>query len=80
MNSNIELKITEFMNRVGEYLSLEYDPIYYKEYTKDKNLSNMFDFVGSYYMGGNNVPDTARYVVELILMNYRENESRRKQH
>jgi hypothetical protein len=24
--------------------------------------------VGSYYFGGNNVPDTARYVVELIDM------------
>lgn len=72
MNDRLSKKITEFMNSVGEYISMEYKPKYYREYTKDKNLSGFFDFVGSYYMGGSNVPDTARYVVELIKMNNRE--------
>lgn len=68
MNDKVAGCIADFINRVGDYLHMEYDPIYYKEFTKDKNLAHMFDFVGSYYLGGNNVPDTARYVVELILM------------
>lgn len=70
MSDKIIGYITCFFNRVGDYIYLEYDPIYYKVYTKDKNLNNMFDFVASYYLGGNSVPDTARYVVELIITNY----------
>ena len=72
MNDKIAGHISDFLNKVGEYLHMEYDPIYYKEFTADRNLSTMFDFVASYYMGGSNVPDTARYVVELILMNKRD--------
>jgi hypothetical protein len=47
---------------------MEYGSEYYSEFTKDNNLQRMYDFVGSYYLGGNNVPDTARYVVELLNM------------
>jgi len=65
-------QITQFMSSVGEYIHMEYDPMYYEEYTSDHNVANMFDFVGSYYMGGSSVPDTARYVVELIIMRKRE--------
>jgi hypothetical protein len=32
----------------------------------------MFDFIAGYYLGGANVPDTARYVVELMKMNNKE--------
>lgn len=66
MNDKINLHIAEFMSKVGDYIHMEYKPKYYKEYTRDKNLSGLFEFVGSYYMGGSNVPDTARYVVEYI--------------
>lgn len=66
MNEKITFQITDFINRVGDYLHMEYDSKYYKEYTRDKNLGGLFEFVGSYYMGGSNVPDTARYVVEYI--------------
>ena len=72
MNNKLNTQITEFMNCVGEYLLMEYKPKYYEEYRKDKNQSHFFDFVGSYYMGGSNVPDTARYVVELIKNKYYE--------
>jgi hypothetical protein len=47
---------------------MEYDHKYYNEFTKENNQKRMYDFVGSYYLGGNNVPDTARYVVELFNM------------
>lgn len=73
MNDKVIGYITNFINSVGDYLHMEYDPVYYEAFTEDSNLSAMFDFVGSYYMGGSNVPDTARYVVELIKMNRRDN-------
>lgn len=72
MNDKLSDQIIDFMNYVGDYLLMEYKPKYYEEYRKDKNQSHFFDFVGSYYMGGSNVPDTARYVVELIKHNYYE--------
>lgn len=72
MNDKLNQNISAFITKVGDYIHMEYKSKYYKEYTKDKNLSGLFDFVGSYYMGGSNVPDTARYVVELIKMNERE--------
>lgn len=77
MNNKVVGYITNFMNSVGDYLHMEYDPMYYEAFTEDNNLSAMFDFVGSYYMGGSNVPDTARYVVELILMNKRDEKHER---
>jgi hypothetical protein len=69
MNAQLYNQIMDFGNSVGEYIRMEYEPIYYEQFNA-KNL-NMFDFIGSYYMGGSNVPDTARYVVELIKMNNR---------
>lgn len=71
MNDKIIGQITDFMNRIGDYIHMEYDAVYYEQFTTDENLSNMFDFVASYYLGGSNVPDTARYVVELVKMNKR---------
>lgn len=69
MTEKLYNQIMIFGNSVGEYIRMEYEPIYYEQFNA-KNL-NMFDFIGSYYMGGSNVPDTARYVVELIKMNNR---------
>ncbi len=69
MTEKLYNQILNFGNSVGEYIRMEYEPIYYEEFNT-KNL-NMFDFIGSYYMGGSNIPDTARYVVELIKMNNR---------
>jgi hypothetical protein len=66
MNDKISLQITDFMTSVGNYIHMEYKPKYYREYTRDKNLGGLFEFIGSYYMGGSNVPDTARYTVEYI--------------
>lgn len=69
MNSKMDRQIINFMNEVGWYISMEYST----EYTMlwhDKDFLNntLYDFIGSYYMGGNTVPETARYVVELTLM------------
>lgn len=69
MNKQLHKKISQFIDNVAAYIELEYDS-YSEEFSKKKSL--LFDFIGSYYMGGNNVPDTARYVVELIKNNYYE--------
>lgn len=66
MNDKMASNIACFMNRVGDYLHMEYSPKYYKQYTKDKNLAKMFDIISKYYMGGNTVPDTAAYIVRII--------------
>jgi hypothetical protein len=68
MNSPVVFTITNFMGRVADYIYMEYGDEYHKEYTRDSNLQRMYDFTGSYFFGGNNVPDTARYAVELIKM------------
>ena len=67
MNNQLIENINSFIHSVGNYLKMEYDSVYYDRF----KTSDMFDFIGSYYMGGSNVPDTARSVVELILMNSR---------
>jgi hypothetical protein len=68
MTQKLYNDIMSFASRVGQYIMLEYDSVYYDYF--DQNNLKMFDFIGSYYMGGNTVPDTARYVVELILMKH----------
>jgi hypothetical protein len=68
VNTEIYRQISSFLDSVGSYIYMEYGSDYHNEFTKDKNLQRMYDFVGSYYLGGNNVPDTSRYVVELIDM------------
>ena len=68
MNKEIYRRISSFLDNVGSYIYMEYDHKYYNEFTKESNQKRIYDFVGSYYLGGNNVPDTARYVVELFNM------------
>jgi hypothetical protein len=75
MNKKLDDQIINFMNDVGWYISMEYGSTINNEYIKawhNKDFLNntLYNFIGSYYMGGNTVPDTARYVVELILMKY----------
>lgn len=68
MNSKLQSDIENFIHSVGQYILMEYENFY-----SLFQQSDMFDFIGSYYLGGSNVPDTARYVIELILMNHRAN-------
>ena len=73
MNEKLDRAIIDFMNSVGWYISMEYGSSRNNEYIKywhDKEFLNntLYNFIGSYYMGGASVPDTARYVVELTLM------------
>ena len=68
MNTEIYRQISSFLDSVGSYIYMEYDAQYYNEFTKESNQKRMYDVVGGYYLGGNNVPDTARYVVDILNM------------
>jgi len=65
MSEKIESQLNNFVNNVGNYIKMEYDVDFYWEFVKNKGF---FDFTASYGMSKMNVPNTARYVVELILM------------
>jgi hypothetical protein len=67
MNEKLKNQILKFRNLVGFYLKNEYKPKYYT-YFKDYPLS-IRHIVESSYMGGNNVPDTALFVVDYIKKN-----------
>ena len=51
----------KFLSIVFKYLVMEYKPKYR---ILDKEIRNL---IGSYYWGGNSVPETARAVVDYII-------------
>lgn len=63
MNDKLVNQIIDFFNHVSYYIFEEY-PDHYKYFHKEKELSKTFDLVQQFYLGGNNVPDTASYMVE----------------
>lgn len=67
MNPKLQSDIENFVTNVGNYIIMEYEA-FYDTFQK----SDLFDFIGSYYLGGSSVPDTARYVIELFLMKLRD--------
>lgn len=63
------------MNDVLWYINMEYGSSNNNEYIHFWNDTNFLNntlngFIGSYYLGGNNVPDTANAVVQLIKSKY----------
>ena len=66
MNKKLKTSVNTFFNKVNDYIYMEYDKKYYTIVTREKNLVRLFDFVTTQYLGGNNVPDTAGYVIEYI--------------
>ena len=66
MNKKLKTSVNSFFEKVNDYMYMEYDHKYYKIATRDRNLVRVFDFITAQYLGGNNVPDTAGYLVEYI--------------
>lgn len=66
MNEKMINDITQFFNNVGDYLGLEYSSKIHSRYFNDKNINDNFDIVGRYYLGGNNIPDTAGMIAEYL--------------
>lgn len=67
MNEIMFNDISKFYKEVGNYIKLEYEYKFYKIYIKENN--KLFDFVGRYYLGGNNTPDTAGMIVDYLKLN-----------
>jgi len=63
MNDKLTDLVINFFNDVSYYIFEEY-PEYYKRFHKEKELSKTFNMIQNYYLGGNNVVDTAGYIVE----------------
>jgi hypothetical protein len=68
MNEKMIDNITNFYNNVGDYIHMEYDSKYHEMFFTDSDIDNLFDMVANYYMGGNNVPDTAGMIVDYFRM------------
>lgn len=66
MNKKLKANVNIFFNQVNDYIYMEYDKKYYTIVTRERNLVRLYDFITAQYLGGNNVPDTARYVIEYI--------------
>ena len=66
MSNKLKKRVNSFFEKVNDYMYMEYDHKYYKIATRDRNLVRVFDFITAKYLGGNNVPDTAGYLVEYI--------------
>lgn len=64
MNSKLYEDIVSFIDSVGYYLKCEYEDSYYQQLNASDD--EFFNLIGSYYMGGSTVPETARYVVDFI--------------
>ena len=66
MSNKLKKRVNSFFEKVNDYMYMEYDHKYYKIATRDRHLVRVFDFITAQYLGGNNVPDTAGYLVEYI--------------
>lgn len=65
MNEKLYNNVIEFFNYVSYYIDQEY-PKYWKRFNKESTLNDTFNRVQSYYLGGNNASDTARFIVDEI--------------
>jgi hypothetical protein len=63
MNDKLTDLVIDFFNDVSYYI-YEEDPDLYKRFHNEKQLAKTFQMIQEYYLGGNNVPDTASYIVE----------------
>jgi hypothetical protein len=63
MNDKLTDLVISFFNDVSFYIYEEY-PDYYKHFHRDKELSKTFNMIQQFYLGGNNVPDSASYMIE----------------
>jgi hypothetical protein len=66
MNDFLNLAICVFYNEVLDYMKAEYRPKWARLYNSQEILDEMIQLTGQYYLGGNNVPDTAGDIVLLL--------------
>jgi len=66
MNESLNQAICDFYNSVWKYMKAEYKPKWAKLYNSEKLLDEMIQLTGQYYLGGNNVSDTAGDIVRFL--------------
>jgi hypothetical protein len=66
MNSKLQQALTTFTSIVMFYIQNEYYPKYYRMCKKTNLHSNIRNIIYTYYLGGNNVPDTANAIVTYL--------------
>jgi hypothetical protein len=66
MNESVNQAICDFYNSVWKYMKAEYKPKWAKLYNSEKLLDEMIQLTGQYYLGGNNVSDTAGDIVRFL--------------
>lgn len=70
MSKPVQQAIYEFHYSVWRYMKDEYKPKWAKLYDAEETLNEMIDLTGQYYLGGNNVVDTAGDIVRLLRNKY----------
>jgi len=65
----IDILLSQFFSAVYNYLTLEYKPKFAKIFIRENHYKSMIKIIVQYYLGGNNVPDTARAIVDHIKQN-----------
>lgn len=63
MNLKLAEILNQFFHDISYYVLQEY-PDYYDHVQNEKQLHKTLNMIQNYYLGGNNVPDTAGYIVE----------------
>ena len=66
MNKPVQQAIYEFHYHVWNYMKAEYKPKWARLYNSEDTLDEMIQITGQYYLGGNNVVDTAGDIVTLL--------------
>jgi len=66
MKESVNQAICDFYNSVWNYMKAEYKPKWARLYNAQGSLDEMIQLTGQYYLGGNNVVDTAGDIVKLL--------------
>ena len=66
MNESVNQAICDFYNSVWNYMQAEYKPKWARLYNAENTLDEMIQITGQYYLGGNNVVDTAGDIVAFL--------------
>ena len=69
-NCKLHRAISSFYASVLNYMKAEYKPKWARLYNAQGSLDEMIQLTGQYYLGGNNVPDTAGDIVRLLRNKY----------
>ena len=69
-NCKLHRAINSFYASVLNYMKAEYKPKWARLYNAQGSLDEMIQLTGQYYLGGNNVPDTAGDIVRLLRNKY----------